>query len=79
LNTEILPLTADPAAFLIPADADKDTRSRLSACCANPRAPFHGARPLPALVRRKLDRLENAIDPAASPVTTKTSHEVSTR
>jgi hypothetical protein len=31
MNTEILPLNADPAAFLIPADADKDARSRLGA------------------------------------------------
>jgi hypothetical protein len=39
----------------------------------------YGPADVEALVRRKLDRLENAIDPAASPVTTKTSHEVSTR
>ena len=39
----------------------------------------YGPADVEALVRRKLDRLENAIDPAASRVTTKTSHEVSTR
>ncbi len=29
MNTEILPLNADPAALLIPPNASKDTRSRL--------------------------------------------------
>jgi hypothetical protein len=29
MHTQILPLNADPVTLLIPADTDKDTRSRL--------------------------------------------------
>jgi site-specific recombinase XerD len=35
----------------------------------------YGPADVEALVRRKLDRMENAIDPAASPITTKTSQD----
>ena len=138
METQITPLDADPAALLIPADADKDTRSRLGAFAAwlrKQRRPWHepdlrayrdamlakncapatirahlaavraryrhllrdnalrdalevavrtglaaqgqpsGPADVEALVRRKLDRLENALDPAAAPVTTKTSQD----
>ncbi|MEA3309748.1 MAG: tyrosine-type recombinase/integrase [Chloroflexota bacterium] len=138
MQTQIITLNAAPAAFLIPPDADKDTRSRLGAFAAWLEAharPWHepdlrayrdamvaqdyapatirahlstiraryrrllrdndlrdalehairaglaaqgqsyGPADVEALVRRKLDRLANAIDPAASPVTTKTSQD----
>jgi site-specific recombinase XerD len=138
MDTQIVSLNADPAALLIPPDADKDTRSRLGAFAewlkqrgrpwhepdlrayrddmlaqnyapatirahlSTVRARYrrllrdndlrdaleiairegleaqgnpYGPADVEALVRRKLDRLENAIDPAASPVTTKTSQD----
>jgi site-specific recombinase XerD len=138
MDTQITLLDADPAALLIPDDADKDTRSRVGAFIAwlhEQRRPWHepdlrtyrdallaqdyapatirahlatvraryrhllrdndlrdaleiairtgldaqaqpyGPADVEALVRRKLDRLENAIDPAAAPVTTKTSQD----
>jgi len=45
-------------------------RDRLKA-----RGQSYGPADVEALVRRKLDRLENATDPAASPVTTRTSQD----
>ncbi|MEA3340880.1 MAG: tyrosine-type recombinase/integrase, partial [Chloroflexota bacterium] len=138
MTTQLISLEADPAAFLIPTDADKHTRYRLGAFAdwlkerdypwhepdlrayrdamlAQDYAPTtvsahlstvrgryrrllrdnslrdaleiavrdrlevrdqpYGPADVEALVRRKLDRLENAIDPAASPVTTKTSQD----
>jgi site-specific recombinase XerD len=138
MSAKIIPLEADPAAFLIPDDADKHARYRLgafadwlkergrpwhepdlrayrdamlaqdyapatiSAHLSTVRARYrrllrdnslrdaleitvrerletqsqpYGPADVEALVRRKLDRLENAIDPAASPVTTRTSQD----
>lgn len=138
MTTQIMLLKADPAAFLIPADADKHARYRLGAFadwlkeCSRPwhdpdlrayrdamlaqdyapttvsahlstvracyrrllrdnslrdaleiavrdrletrNRPYSPA-DVEALVRRKLDQLENGIDPAVSPVTTKTSQD----
>jgi len=147
MNAQLLPLEADPAAFLISPDADKHTRyrlgafakwlkahnrpwhepdlrayrdtmltqeyapatisahlstvraryrrllrdnnlrdtleiavrDRLQACLCDARRQAQGQPYSPAdveaLVRRKLDRLENVIDPVTSPVPTKTSQD----
>jgi len=139
MNTQLMPSEAEPAAFLIPPEADKHTRYRLGAfskwlkehdrawhepdlrayrdgMLAQGYAPAtvnahlstvraryrrllqdgalretleiaardhlegqgqYGPADVEALVQRKLDGLENATDPAASPVTIKSTQDTS--